>query len=195
MEEENKNESPEKKPNNMLVNVGIILVILALIGVMVYTILGKGKKSEGEANLNLIPSPTTISIDENSEKLSDNVEASQSANMDFSKYKETKELIIEDTKVGDGQQIKDGDMAVVHYTGYLTNGSKFDSSVDRGAPFAFKLGAGEVIAGWDKGVLGMKMGGIRRLVIPPDMGYGSRDLGEIPANSILIFDVELLKIE
>ncbi|NWJ95582.1 MAG: FKBP-type peptidyl-prolyl cis-trans isomerase [Chloroflexi bacterium] len=100
-----------------------------------------------------------------------------------------------DVKVGDGAEAKAGQNVEVHYTGYLTNGKKFDSSVDRGQPFPFKLGAGQVIKGWDEGVAGMKIGGKRRLIIPSELGYGPTGSGTmIPPNAQLIFDVELLKV-
>lgn len=100
-----------------------------------------------------------------------------------------------DQEVGTGDVAVAGKTASVHYTGWLENGKKFDSSVDRGQPFSFPLGAGRVIKGWDEGVQGMKVGGKRKLTIPSDLGYGSRGAGGvIPANATLIFDVELLGV-
>lgn len=101
-----------------------------------------------------------------------------------------------DEKVGDGQEAKKGDTVEVHYTGRLKDGKKFDSSVDRGEPFSFRLGVGMVIKGWDEGVAGMKVGGKRKLIIPSDLGYGARGAGGvIPPNAELHFDVELLKVK
>ena len=100
-----------------------------------------------------------------------------------------------DIKVGTGPVAAAGQTVKVHYTGWLTNGKKFDSSVDRGEPFTFNLGGGQVIKGWDEGVAGMKVGGKRQLRIPPQLGYGDRGAGGvIPANATLIFDVELLGV-
>jgi FKBP-type peptidyl-prolyl cis-trans isomerase len=100
-----------------------------------------------------------------------------------------------DTVEGTGQEATAGQTVNVHYTGWLENGTKFDSSVGRG-PFSFKLGAGQVIRGWDEGVSGMKIGGKRRLTIPADLGYGSRGAGGvIPPNATLIFEVELLGVK
>ena len=100
-----------------------------------------------------------------------------------------------DIKVGTGPAATAGQTVKVHYTGWLTNGKKFDSSVDRGEPFTFPLGGGQVIKGWDEGVAGMKVGGKRQLRIPPQLGYGARGAGGvIPANATLIFDVELLGV-
>ena len=100
-----------------------------------------------------------------------------------------------DLVVGSGREAHAGETAVVHYTGTLTDGTKFDSSKDRNAPFSFRLGAGQVIKGWDEGVEGMKIGGIRKLVIPPQLGYGSRGAGSvIPPHAALNFEVELLDL-
>lgn len=104
-------------------------------------------------------------------------------------------LGIEDVKIGDGAEAQPGQMVTVHYTGWLTDGRKFDSSKDRFDPFVFHLGGREVIAGWDEGVVGMKIGGTRKLSIPPELGYGARGAGGvIPPNATLVFEVELLGI-
>lgn len=105
------------------------------------------------------------------------------------------ELVIEDLTPGSGIEATDGKNVTVHYTGTLTDGTKFDSSLDRNSPFTFTLGSGQVIQGWDQGVKGMKTGGKRKLTIPPQLGYGANAQGPIPANSTLVFEVELLKVE
>jgi len=111
------------------------------------------------------------------------------------------QLKIIDVKRGTGALAKAGQSVTVHYTGWLyvngAKGKKFDSSVDRGTPFTFTLGAGNVIPGWDQGVAGMKVGGKRTLIIPPELGYGAQGTpdGTIPPNATLIFDVELLQVQ
>ena len=104
-------------------------------------------------------------------------------------------LQIEVVQEGNGLAIENGQTAVVHYTGTFTDGKKFDSSIDRGTPFEFPLGGGQVIKGWDEGVLGMKVGEKRKLAVPPELGYGPNDYGPIPGGSTLLFDVELLAIK
>ena len=107
----------------------------------------------------------------------------------------TTQIQIQDIKVGSGDIAVAGKLVTVHYVGVFADGKKFDSSIDRGTPFSFKLGSGEVIKGWDIGVEGMKVGGKRILVVPPQLGYGENDYGPIPGNSTLIFEIELLGVK
>jgi FKBP-type peptidyl-prolyl cis-trans isomerase len=106
--------------------------------------------------------------------------------------KPTPQVKIDDTQVGTGATAKDGDTLVVNYTGKLADGTVFDKSK---TPFEFMLGGGQVISGWDQGLLGMKVGGKRTLTIPPDLGYGAQGQGPIPPNATLVFDVELISIK
>ena len=99
-----------------------------------------------------------------------------------------------DIEIGEGTAAKAGSTVEVHYTGWLVDGTKFDSSLDRGAPFQFPVGARQVISGWDEGVAGMKPGGLRKLIVPPNLGYGPSGTGPIPPNATLIFEVELLRV-
>lgn len=104
-------------------------------------------------------------------------------------------LEYKDVQVGTGAEAKSGTTVTVHYTGWLQDGTKFDSSVDKGQPFTFQLGTGGVIPGWDEGVAGMKVGGRRILIVPPELGYGAQVNGPIPANSTLVFEVVLLSVK
>lgn len=104
-------------------------------------------------------------------------------------------MVIDDIKVGAGEAVKAGDTVAVHYVGTLQNGEEFDNSRKRGTPFEFKVGAGMVITGWDEGVVGMKTGGQRVLVIPPEMAYGDQGIGPIPGGATLVFAIELVEIK
>ena len=110
-------------------------------------------------------------------------------------YRRHSGLYVEDVVVGEGARADSGDVVIVHYTGWLPSGRKFDSSRDRDDSFDVAIGYGRVIEGWDQGIVGMRVGGQRRLVIPPALGYGARGQGPIPANATLVFDVELLDVE
>jgi peptidylprolyl isomerase len=107
----------------------------------------------------------------------------------------TDKLQITDEKIGSGSAVKKGDTVEINYVGTLANGTKFDASADHGGPFTTQIGVGQVIKGWDEGILGMKVGGKRKLVIPPSLGYGNQSVGQIPPNSTLIFQVELVGIK
>ena len=104
-------------------------------------------------------------------------------------------LQVIDEKIGSGSAVKKGDTVEINYVGTLANGTKFDASADHGGPFTTQIGVGQVIKGWDEGIIGMKIGGKRKLVIPPSLGYGNQAVGSIPANSTLIFQVELVGIK
>jgi FKBP-type peptidyl-prolyl cis-trans isomerase len=104
-------------------------------------------------------------------------------------------LIVQELAIGTGEAAQVGDTLSVHYTGWLEDGTQFDSSVDRGTPFEFILGEGNVIAGWDEGLVGIQEGGKRKLIIPPDLAYGASGSGPIPPNATLTFEVELLEIK
>ena len=104
-------------------------------------------------------------------------------------------LVIDDIVIGGGEEVKAGDTVLVHYIGTLPEGTEFDNSNKRGEPFEFTVGEGRVIKGWEEGLVGMKVGGQRVLVIPPDLAYGAQAMGPIPANSTLVFAIELLEIK
>lgn len=145
----------------------------------------------------LAPEDEPFSQSNNSENLDLDMDINNSEfeNQEISQP-EPEELQIETLKQGTGAECENGDTVSVHYTGTLTDGTKFDSSLDRGQPFSFTLGVGQVIKGWDLGVVGMKIGEQRKLVIPSDLGYGAAGAGggKIPPNAALIFEVELLGI-
>jgi peptidylprolyl isomerase len=182
----------------ILISLGVIVACGLL---LVVTQLSPGKNSAIADELTTTP-PAVVALDTKANPIVDNTrliamntgsDSEQTTGNDTVttpsglKYVEIKE--------GDGATPKTGQTVVVHYTGTLENGTKFDSSRDRNQPFSFKLGVGQVIKGWDEGLSTMKVGGRRQLIIPPELGYGARGAGGvIPPNAKLIFDVELLRI-
>nr|MBI5455942.1 FKBP-type peptidyl-prolyl cis-trans isomerase [Candidatus Levybacteria bacterium] len=170
----------------------LITLAVILIGVGGIFFLSNQKlSSENQLNLNPTPAPTSAII---------TPEASQNNQMqklDINTFQASSSgLRIKDEVVGTGQEVKTGDSVTVHYIGTLANGEKFDSSYDRNQPFETQIGVGQVIKGWDEGIVGMRVGGKRILVIPPDLGYGTQGAGQaIPPNSTLIFQVELLGVK
>ena len=151
------------------------------------------KKSDKPNAVSTIPTITVSNTPASA--LPTSKSSSASATLTPTTMKDVNKLVIEDIKVGTGEAALAGKKITVNYRGTLTNGTEFDSSYKRNEPFSFTLGAGEVIQGWDQGFAGMKVGGKRKLMIPAAMGYGARATGAIPANSTLIFDVELLSVE
>jgi FKBP-type peptidyl-prolyl cis-trans isomerase FkpA len=163
-----------KQRNQRLLIGGVILVVLVVIGYFAFTALQKNNNTASSSGL----------------QATNGVAAGGQATTTSSG------LQITDEVVGTGQEAKTGDNVSVNYTGWLADGTKFDSSYDRNQAFDFVLGAGNVIKGWDEGVVGMKVGGKRKLIIPPDLGYGASGYPPvIPANATLTFEVELVAIK
>lgn len=168
--------------NQKYFSVGIFLASLAIVGGVYSLFAGKG------SNQALQTSEPSATIEASSEPSSTGSAVPVMNNVT--------ELKIEDGRVGTGEDASAGKVVTVNYVGTLTDGTKFDSSYDRNQPFSFTLGAGEVIEGWDKGVVGMKVGGKRKLTIPSSMAYGEGGIpGAIPGGATLIFEVELLSVE
>ncbi len=165
---------------NMIVSLGVVLIVLAVFSILLKKpqspspASGSRAASDSETVSTPTPTPTPTQT---------------------SARRSPTGLLVEVLAEGSGEAVRVGEEAVVHYTGRLTDGTKFDSSLDRGKPFAFTLGEGSVIAGWEEGVLGMKVGEKRRLTIPPELGYGASGApGAIPPNATLVFEVELVGI-
>ena len=139
----------------------------------------------------LIPGFYFLARDSQEDKIQEESETKEMV----SDSSEEQELQIEVLKQGTGEEVKNGDNIPVHYTGVLEDGTKFDSSLDRGKPFVFTLGIGQVIKGWDEGTIGMKIGEKRKLTVPPELGYGDRGVGNIiQPNATLIFEIELVSV-
>lgn len=175
-------------------NIAPVLIILVVVFMGIFGIFFLSNQklaNENQFNLNPTPLPTSVII---TPEVSRN---NQMQNLDINTFQASSSgLRIRDEVVGTGREVKAGDTVTVHYIGTLANGTKFDSSYDRKQPFETQIGVGQVIKGWDEGIVGMKVGGKRILIIPPDLGYGAQGAGQaIPPNSILIFQVELLGVK
>lgn len=165
-----------------------IAVTVATIIIVAILVTQKSEEKMTDTNTNLPESSTAVhQASSSAESTAGAVQATQSVMPSG--------LKIEDIRTGSGTEVKSGDTVTINYKGTLVNGTKFDSSYDRGTPFSTQIGVGQVIKGWDVGVVGMKVGGKRKLTIPSDLAYGDRDSAEIPANSTLIFELELLGIK
>jgi len=179
MEEENNNNKEQEKTSDEPRNLAFLNYIgyILIIGVVTFGLFSLLRSNSGSSALD-----NNLNVDQGSD-MGQNTEMSD-------------ELQIEDLIEGTGDEAVAGKTVTVNYTGTLTDGTKFDSSLDRNEPFSFTLGAGEVIPGWDQGVEGMKVGGKRKLTIPPSLAYGDAGAGGvIPPNATLIFEIELLKVE
>lgn len=170
--------------------VGVIILVLGAIGALLFMYTDQNNVNPEVSGNQTLTNPAN------------SAPSSPTSNADFGPEEKVNatlnpvtELKIEDLKAGVGDEAVTDKKVTVNYKGMLTDGTQFDSSYDRDEPFSFTLGAGQVIAGWEKGVVGMKVGGKRKLTIPPELGYGAQQVGKIPANSTLIFEVELLKVE
>jgi FKBP-type peptidyl-prolyl cis-trans isomerase len=177
--------------------IGIIIFILLFGGVVYMASNAKDQRATQamKTDVQISVAPQTEETQTDVAGATDNSQESPTGGEAMDNNAQGTNLKVEEVQIGTGDVAAAGKKVTVHYTGTLTDGTKFDSSVDRNQPFTFTLGAGEVIQGWDQGVAGMKVGGKRKLTIPASLGYGSRATGPIPANSTLIFDVELLKVE
>lgn len=173
------------------VAVSIVVVGFLLFGDTAVSMFNSAQNTSSSSS----ETPVTIMDTTNTQPQNNDAQPEMAAQTEPTQTAPVTTLQTKDTVVGTGAEAKAGALITVHYTGTLTNGQKFDSSVDRGQPFQFRLGEGRVIQGWEQGFTGMKVGGKRTLIIPASMGYGANAAGSIPPNSTLVFDVELLKVE
>jgi peptidylprolyl isomerase len=181
----------------MLKNITPLLIVLIVISVGIggiFFLSNSTPSSPAQLDTNQVLLPTSVPSSviitpqpENNTSTEGAVMDNYTTTADGLKYME----IVE----GSGQEVKTGDTVTVHYLGTLQNGTKFDSSYDRNVPFTTQIGVGQVIKGWDEGIVGMKVGGKRKLIIPADLGYGQQGAGSIPPNSVLIFEVQLLSVK
>ena len=192
MAEEQKEEVQEVKDSstsNIGVGIAVVLFLILLVGGAIYF---AGRSVSPPTTQDTATQPQDLAQQPDPQAP---VTEESPINEDIMR-EEVTELKIEEITVGTGDEAVAGKKVTVHYTGTLTDGTKFDSSKDRDVPFSLSLGAGEVIKGWDQGVEGMKVGGVRILTIPPELGYGAAGAGGvIPPNATLVFEVELLGVE
>lgn len=175
----------------------LIIVIVIFAGIAGIFFLSNRKLQNSNPNLipTIYPSPTPApQVVAPTNGIMNQPSASEGATMG-NVITTTDGLQIQDEAIGTGQEVKSGDTVTVNYLGTLTDGTKFDSSYDRNQPFTTQIGTGQVIKGWDEGIVGMKVGGKRKLIIPPSLGYGDQAAGSIPPNSTLIFEIELLSVK
>ena len=186
-EQKNSTEADKKKAYKALLTFAVVVIAVVIAG----KVFLRPKNSQPITQA----TPESLQIESDQDVILSSPSAEMVGGEEIQEGQVT-ELKIEDITVGTGAEAVAGKKAIVHYTGYLTNGTVFDSSVNRGQPFGFNLGSGEVIKGWDEGVAGMKVGGKRKLTIPPNLAYGEAGAGGvIPPNATLIFDVELVDVE
>lgn len=161
-------------------NTQVYVFLIVLVGILVWFFVKKAMNVSNNSELNNLVKDEAVKSDNNDV---------------WTKFDNG--LEIQDVVLGNGEEAKRGDAIAAHYVGTLSNGQKFDSSYDRGEPFSFVLGSGSVIKGWDLGLVGMRVGGKRKLIIPPDLGYGSRGAGGgiIPPDAILFFEIELMDVQ
>lgn len=167
----------------------IVSTAIFIGGLGIYLLLNQQTQVQSDLNLNISPNPTNVIIN------NQNTKPVPTLNMD-NFLATTSGLKIKDEVIGSGTEVKAGDTVTVNYLGTLENGTKFDSSYDRNAPFTTQIGVGSVIKGWDEGIVGMRVGGKRKLIIPSSLGYGEQGAGDlIPPNTTLVFEIELLSIK
>ncbi len=177
--------------NKNFAYIGLIILAITITTAIIIRNNNVQKKFEDASSITPLPKDSQIFDNNSATSSSENAQTEDLT----TPAQEVTELLVEDLVVGTGAEAIPGKKVTVNYKGLLTNGIVFDSSYKRNQPFSFTLGIGQVIKGWDQGVAGMKVGGKRKLTIPPDLGYGSRDMGTIPPNSTLIFEVELLEVK
>ncbi len=175
-----------------IIGAGFSILCMALALYLIQVDTNMALKQDFENQLAQAPQTGAIVVGSGEDKKSERVDAYLEATNDNGKVER---MVIEDVKMGEGEAVKAGDTVAVHYVGTLQDGTEFDNSKKRGQAFEFKVGGGQVIKGWDEGLLGMKVGGQRILVIPSDMAYGEKGIGPIPGGATLVFSIELIAIK